>query len=129
MISNAEKVEQFLKSCGANVKIEHSSIETHDNTDTREYKYTITRKGKQLSGVFKKSVCNFSEPTAYEIFSHLPQYEPEVDLWDFARNHGYQICSQQDYDNVSCAYKEYCHNWRGVNKLFGDVIDELWEIL
>ncbi len=127
MFDRNVRAEQFLKSCKANLKIECCCQEKDTCIEALEYRYIITRKGKQLSGTFSKKPNE--NPNAYDVLSSLPNYEPELDLWDFARNHGYRIECQHDYDTVSCAYKEYCHNWRGVNRLFGDVLDEFWESL
>lgn len=121
-----EKAETFLKSCKANLKIENCYSNKH-NCEVPCYRYVITRNGKQLSGQY--SARRGETPTAYDILNNLPMYEPEFDLWDFAKRHGYLIGCQRDYDFVLSIYKEYCHNWRGVNKLFGDVLDEFWEIL
>ena len=121
-----EKVDIFLKSCKANLKIESCYSNVHTDGEFT-YRYVIIRNGKQLSGRY--SARSGEKPTAYDILKDLPVYEPEVDLWAFAKMHGYQISCQQDYDLVLSIYKEYCHNWRGVNKVFGDVLDELWEIL
>lgn len=126
-MNRTEKADSFLKSCKANMKIENCYPNEYTDDETLYYRYVITRNGKQLSGRYSAR-CG-EKPTAYDILKDLPMYEPEVDLWDFAKRHGYQISSQRDYDWVLSIYKEYCHNWRGVTKLFGDVLDELWEII
>lgn len=127
MTDNKETIEQFLKSCGANLKIDCSIIEDA-GIETREYRYVITRKGKQLSGTYLATNGETHDPTDYEILMSLPHSEPELDLFEFARNHDYRIGSQSEYDIALSAYKTYCHEWRGVNKLFGDIFEEFIEL-
>jgi len=127
MTDKEETIEQFLKSCGANLKIDCSVIEDA-GIETREYHYVITRKGRQLSGIYFAESGEKCAPTAYEILMNLPHSEPELDLFEFARNHDYRIGSQSEYDIALSAYKTYCHEWRGVNKLFGDIFEEFIEL-
>ena len=126
MRGNIETTEQFLKSCGATLKIENRYPDEYADNESPCYRYVITRKGKQLSGLYSSKLCK--KPTVYDILKDLPMHEPEVDLWDFAKRHGYVISSQTEYDFVLNAYKEYCHDWHGVNKLFGDIFEEFIEL-
>lgn len=120
--SLVEQAEKFLKSCKATLKIENCYPNEYADNKSPRYRYVITRRGKQLSGLYSSKLC--IKPTAYDILKSLPMCEPEIDLWDFAKRHEYQIDGQTDYDFVLNAYKEYCHDWRGVNKLFGDIFEE-----
>lgn len=126
MHDSVEIAGQFLKSCGVTVKTERVPFGKGD--ETQAVKYIITRKGKQLSGEYLTASDDEHEPTAYEILSGLPHYEPETDLFVFAKRCGYEINSQKEYDEVSDIYKTYCRNWRGLKKLFGDIFDEFLEV-
>lgn len=86
MCNNIETVDQFLKSCCATLKIENRYPDEYADNESPCYRYVITRKGKQLSGLYSSKSCK--KPNAYDILKALPMYEPEVDLWDFAKRHG-----------------------------------------
>ncbi len=50
------------------------------------------------------------------------------DVWDFAKEFGYEIHDRQTFDRVNRTFKAVKREWRGVNRLFGDILDEFCEI-
>ena len=96
MRGNIETTEQFLKSCGATLKIENRYPDEYADNESPCYRYVITRKGKQLSGLYSSKLCK--KPTVYDILKDLPMHEPEVDLWDFAKRHEESRTSSETED-------------------------------
>jgi hypothetical protein len=58
----------------------------------------------------------------------LTKYEPYGDVWDFAHEFGYEIKNRKTYERVNKIYNGVRREWRGVSRLFGDVLEQLQEI-
>jgi len=95
------------------------------------YKIKIMRNGKQYSFRFGQSLANTrsgKKPTAYDVLACLTKYKPYGDVWDFAREFGYVIEDRETYKRIGKIYNGVKREWRGVNRLFGDVLEQLQEI-
>ena len=129
-----EQAEQFLKDCKAKLSIEYDGCDYYfddDKTPRDIYIFKITRNGKQYSARFGQSIKateDGKEPTAYDILSCLTKQEPDGDVWDFAKEYGYEINNRESYERVNKTYNAVRREWRGVNRLFGDVLEQLYEI-
>lgn len=96
--------------------------------DDKESRYifncTIKRNGKQYNFNFGQSIQQGdNEPTMYDILTCLEKYESR-DFEDFCSNYGY------DNDSIKAlnTYKAVCREFKAVNRLFGDIMEELQEI-
>ena len=129
-----EQAEQFLTNCKAKIEIVYDGCDYYfddDETPRDIYNFIIKRNGKQYSARFGQSIKAMEDgtmPTAYDILSCLTKYEPDGDVWDFASECGYEINSRESYERVHKTYNAVCREWRGVNRLFGDVLEQLREI-
>ncbi|GHU55173.1 hypothetical protein AGMMS49975_16610 [Clostridia bacterium] len=134
MSSYTEQAEQFLKDCGAKLKVEYVEYDYYFDNDKEKrdiYRFKIMRNGKQYSAKFGQSIAKSNDdekPTAYDILACLQKYEPETDMWDFAHDYGYEVHGRTDYEKVSRIHKSVGREWRGVKRLFGDVLEQLQEI-
>lgn len=83
----------------------------------------LTRDHKGYTFTFGQSIAKGSEkPTMYDVLSCLTKYDPG-DLADFCSDFGYEPTKQ-----VRETYKAVCKEFRNVERLFGDIIEELQEI-
>jgi len=84
----------------------------------------LTRNKKSYTFKFGQSINNGQEdPTLYDILSCVQKYEVGS-FEDFCGEFGYS----EDSRNVERTYKAVCKEYEAVNRLFGDIIEELQEI-
>jgi len=134
MSKYTEQAEQFLKDCGAKLEIVYDGCDYYFDDDKQPrdiYIFKIKRNGKQYSAKFGNSIKAMEDgtsPTAYDILACLQKYAPDGDVWDFASEYGYAINSRKTYESVSKIFKAVTREWHGVERLFGDVLEQLQEI-
>lgn len=120
-----QQANDFLKSVNASIKIEWIDNDLYHSDDTRTrdiYKVRIRRKGKQFTFTFGTNLLG-DKPTAYAILACLTKYEPGH-LDEFCREFGYD----EDSKNAERVWKSVLKEWRNVERVFGDCLDELREI-
>lgn len=88
------------------------------------FKCKLSRKGKTYTFDFGQSIrAGAEEPNLYDILSCLQKYA----VGDFKN-----FCSEFDYDEDSRRaekiYKAVCKEWKAIDRMFSDVIEELQEI-
>lgn len=91
-----------------------------------KYKVVIKRNGKQMTVNFYDSAYNTREgiePNEYDILSCIQKYNP-YSFEDFCKDYGYNIDSCKDYKAYLAVQKEY----NNVERVFGDILEELCEI-
>jgi hypothetical protein len=49
-------------------------------------------------------------------------------MWEFAREYGYEIHDEKSYKNLKKTFEAVRDEWENVNRVFGDVLDDLAEI-
>lgn len=119
----------FLKKVGASIKIVYLKHDYHfaDDKETRDiYRFTIRRNGRSYSANFGTSLNDTrtgTAPTAYDILSCLTKYEVGT-FEDFCSDFGYD----EDSRKVEITYKAVLKEFAGVERVFGDVLEELQEI-
>lgn len=90
------------------------------------YKFSIIRNKKSYSGNFGQSIANSKRgiiPRAYDILSCIPKHGP-VTFADFCEGYGY---GRNDI-NIIKMYENIDKDWKTVNNIFSDILDELREI-
>lgn len=88
------------------------------------FKCRISRNGKQYTFEFGQSLNNGSkEPTMYDVLSCLEKSDVGT-FEDFCDEFGYDTDSRR----AERTYKAVCKEYAAVERLFGDVMDELQEI-
>lgn len=131
------KAKEFLKKCGAKMTISHVSDEFGEwksglITDGWLYRVRIDRNGKSWSFRFSDSVYNKihnKRPTPYDVLACIEKYEPYWDdVWDFAKEFGYEICDRESYKATEKIFKAVAREYKNVVRMFGDCMDELCEI-
>jgi len=88
------------------------------------FRVKLSRKGKSYTFEFGQSIAAGNEdPTMYDILTCLTKYDPES-FDNFCSEYGYDTDSRK----AEKTYKAVCKEFEAVDRLFGDVIDELAEI-
>lgn len=96
--------------------------------DDKEDRYIFTcnlqRGGKSYTFKFGQSIVKGGEePAMYDILACLTNYDPG-DFEDFCSNYGYSNDSRAAERTYKAVVKEYA----AVERLFGDILEELREI-
>lgn len=122
-----EKIESQIKSYNSKKpKWEHVFNTSKFQTE-RYVREAIERTIKRLQNESKTVYLNpkkeIASPSLYSVFTCLTKYDPGT-FENFCSDFGY------DSDSISAlkTYKSCVKEWDNVEKLFGDVIDELQEI-
>lgn len=68
-------------------------------------------------------------PHEYDILACLTKYEPTHDVFEFASEYGYEIKNRADFRKVDALLESLEDEYNNVKMLFGDVMEELEEIL
>ena len=129
----------FLKRHNAKMTISHISENgewKHSNmTGGYLYRVRIDRKvngnGRSWSFNFSDCRANYqtnNRPGKYDVLACLEKYEPDGDVWDFAREFGYEIEDRESYEKVEKILNAVKKEYRNVVRMFGDCLDELCEI-
>lgn len=116
----------FAKKYGVKLEILGSEYKTMwgEQQKRRVFKCELLRNSKSYTFEFGQSIANGSKkPTMYDILTCLTKYNPES-FDDFCAEFGYDINSRKDEKTYKAVYKEY----EAVERLFGDIMDELQEI-
>ncbi len=131
-----QQAQNFLSGCGATMTttfLRHGPHFIGEKESRDIYHIVIERNGRKMEFDFGQSI-NYSYPnkrvfpSEYDVLACLQKYEPYADIWEFAHEYGYEINSRESFNRVDMIHmaviKEYCD----VQRLFGDVMDELCEI-
>ena len=66
-------------------------------------------------------------PTSYDVLACLTKYDVgSID--NFVSEFGYEINSWEDAKRIEKTYKAVCREWKGVQRVFSDCLEELSEI-
>ncbi len=119
--------------------------------DDKRYIYgvTITRNGKeyhtefgmgivharevlqeagQNTGEYAMMIANRHKPPEYDILAYMTKDEPEADVWDFAKECGYEINSKEKFREVQDIHESVMREYNGMQRMFSDVMEELRKI-
>lgn len=131
MKNHEEEAIEFAKNNNIKVKINKISFGKHF-LDDKENRYifniTLFRNKKRYTfnyGHYGQSLMNRDKkPGMYDILSCLEKYEFSS-FEDFCSELGYDEDSRRAYS----IYLDVCRESEAVNRLFGDIIEELREIM
>lgn len=122
-----KQAQQFAEKHGIKLAVVEESYGKHfpDDDQSRSiFKLRLSRNGKQYTFNFGQSIVNAGvEPTMYDALTCLEKYDPE-DFENFCGNYGYDEDSRKAYRTYIAVGKEF----EAVDRLFGDIIEELQEI-
>lgn len=144
MSEYTKQAEDFCKKYGVKMTISHVTekgyvyrrltTEWKRSTMTNGwlYRVRIDRNGKSWSFNFSDSIHNYlnnKRPTKYDVLACIEKYEPYYqDVWDFAREFGYDINSRETYQKTERIYKAVKKEYSNVVRMFDDCLEELQEI-
>jgi len=125
--SYEQQAIDFATKYGVRLTIGTPVYSTHfDDDTTRRYVFPckLQRNGKSYSFKFGQSISKDNEqPTMYDILACLEKYE-SYSFEDFCANYGYN----EDSRKAEKTYKAVCKEYAAVERLFGDIMEELQEI-
>lgn len=88
------------------------------------FKCTLKRAGKSYTFTFGQSIAaDATPPNMYDILTCLTKYDPKS-FDDFCSDYGYS----NDSRSAEKIYKAVLKDWKTVNRLFSDILEELQEI-
>jgi hypothetical protein len=97
-----------------------------DDKEMRDvYKVTLRRNGKSFTFTFGQSIAESgqSEPTAYDVLACLTKSDPGT-FENFCGEFGYDLDSMKAHKTYKAVVREY----KGVERLFNDVLSQLQEV-
>lgn len=122
-----KQAQDFLEKTGTKFKARYLRHDLYfaDDKDARDiYRITLKRDGKQYSFNFGQSIANVGkEPTPYNVLSCVTKYDPG-DFDEFCSEYGYDNGSHKAHKNYLAVVREY----KNIDRLFNDVMDDLAEI-
>lgn len=131
---------EFLRKSGTDCEIKEVRVvfgfpwETEKDNRHPHVKYAVVlrREKKTYDFPFYDSTWNFQHnqrPTCYDVLACLQKYPVEADVWDFAREFGYEIRDRKSYNRVLKIHQECIDQYEALLDLFGpDLMAELEEI-
>lgn len=124
-----KQAADFLNAHNSFMTVKHLRKGSYFNDDDQVrdvYEIKLSRGRHNYTFTFGQSVVSTEkgiQPSAYDVLACLQKYDPGT-FEDF--------CSEYDYDTDSkkaeATYKAVVEEWVNVEKLYGDVIEELHEI-
>lgn len=132
--SEYEKMaEDFCKKYNVKMTISFKKYDRYFHADTESrniYRIRIDRDHKTYSFNFGDSIINTKigkRPTKYDVLACLQKYDVGS-FDDFISEYGCVIENAGDYHKVFKTYKACCKEYKNVNRLFSDCMEELAEI-
>lgn len=121
------QAEQFAKNHGVKLHVLETSWGKYFPDDWQEryiFKLRLTRGRKSYTFTFGQSIAAGSQPpTMYDVLTCFTKSDPGT-FEDFCDEFGYNTDSR----TAERVYKAVCKEWKAVERLFGDVLEELQEI-
>ena len=128
-----EQAREFAEKNGVKLYVIREDYGFYFPDDDRQrsiYEMKLTRNGKSYKFTFGQSIADTGKfPSYYDVFAVLTKNDP-YSFEDFCADYGYEEYddygrrNKKAYDTYKAVSKEY----QAVEKLFGDVMDELQEI-
>jgi len=117
----------FANKHGLSMKVCEPTYKRHFEDDTQAryvFPITLKRNGKRFTITFGQSIAAGDKvPTIYDVLSVITNRDPE-DFETFCSDFGYDSDSRK----AERVYKAVVKEWGNVNRLFGDILEELQEI-
>lgn len=86
---------------------------------------------REMSFQFTDSIYNFEHkqrPTNYDILACLQKDEVTQDVFEFAKEYGYEINSTKDFNRIQKIVLDLTDEYNDVRRVFVDIMDELRDI-
>lgn len=117
---------EFAENHNVKINILSSEHKDHFNDGVKRWVFLIKleRNNQSYTFEFGQSIdAGQKEPRMYDVLTCLTQYDPES-FEDFCGNYGYD----EDSRTAERTYKAVVKEWQAVERLFGDILEELQEI-
>jgi hypothetical protein len=127
-----ELAQEFANQIGLTVHVEYNGHRLHFDGDTRlrsTWIVTLKRNGASFTFDFGQSIDRSYDkngqairvkPDLYDVLACLTKYDPGT-FEMFCSNFGYDTDSRK----AEKVYHDVCKEWRGVERLFGNTLDQL----
>jgi len=129
-----KQANDFAAKYGVKLEVvnEHYGFHFHDDKQKRHvFEMELSRNGKSYTFAFGQSIANAGEvPTMYDVLACLTKYDVGS-FADFCADYGYNDLPLSEYDRdyeINALYEAVREEFEEVQRLFGDVIEELQEI-
>ena len=129
-----EQAREFAERNGVKLYALERELKRHFVDDVKPrwvWKMKLLRGNKSYTFDFGNSLVStaYDIPTYYDIFAALTKSDP-YSFEDFCADYGYEQYDDYGRKNKKSykTYKAVQKEWEAVDRLFGDVIDELQEI-
>jgi len=128
-----QQADNFAQKYGVTLQILSSEYKPmwNEKQSRTVFKLRIKRNGKSYTFEFGQSIASGSEePTMYDILACLTKYDPESYGY-FCECYGYSLYDDETGRTNKATeriYKAVCKEFAAVERLFGDVMEELQEI-
>ena len=122
-----QQANDFATKHNIKLKINRTTYGYHFEEDEQKryiFNCTLTRNRKRYTFNFGQSFAAGNiKPTMYDILTCLTKYDPET-FENFCSEYGYNTDSIKALNTYKAVKREF----NGVNRLFGDILEELQEI-
>jgi hypothetical protein len=122
-----QQANDFAKKHGVKLLINYSEYGKHFAGDEQKrfiFNCTLVRKRQKFTLDFGQSIAaEDTPPTIYDVLTCLTKYDPQT-FENFCREYGYN----EDSIKAQKTYKAVKREFNGVNRLFGDILEQLQEI-
>ena len=122
-----QQANEFAKKHGVKLTSKYMGFKTHFPSDRQErhaFACKLTRGRKHYTFTFGQSIINgATPPSMYDVLACLEKYTPGT-FSDFCEEYGYDLDSR----SAEQVYKNVKREAKAMERLFGDVLEELVEI-
>lgn len=126
-----KQANDFAAKYGVELEVINEYFEFHFLDDDRKrhvFEMELSRNGKSYTFDFGQSIAAGStEPTMYDVLACLTKYDVGS-FEDFCADYGYNDPSLSANKATKMTYEAVVKEYEAVQRLFGDVIEELQEI-
>jgi hypothetical protein len=126
-----KQAQDFAKKHGIKLTVLSKEYKRHFASDKESrwvFHLNLQRNGKSYTFDFGQSMADGdTEPTMYDVLACLTKYDVGS-FDDFCSEFGYNELPLSAYKATKKLYKAVCKEFEAVERLFGDVIEELQEI-
>ena len=126
-----KQAQDFAKKHGVKLTVLSKDYKRHFASDKESrwvFHLDLQRNGKSYTFDFGQSIAAGNKtPTMYGVLACLQKYDVGT-FEDFCADFGYNELPLSAYKATKKTYKAVCKEFEAVERLFGDVIEELQEI-
>lgn len=124
MSKYTQQADKFMEETGTTLKTEwldYAPFFDGYKESRHIFRCTLKRKGKSFRFKFGQSIiADAEEPKPYDVLTCLTKRDPES-FENFCFEYGYS----DDSIKAHKIYKAVVREWRGVERIFGDVLEKL----